>query len=163
MYLLMFFYSSLILNPIENASAHAVYVSVIEVEQGQKGEGEVRLKIFTNDLQDAIYNQTGHRLNLSDSPCVRVEKELMGYLNQHFKLSLDNNQVNLSLERCEINDMSIWIYLRFDQTRWRTINIHADYLMELFPTQTNVVSVKFGNIKRMGKMTNASRGLEFKL
>ena len=54
---------------------------------------------------------------------------------------------------CEINDISIWFNYKFTTgSKWSELEVKADYLMELFPTQSNVVSITYIDQKKMFRL-----------
>jgi hypothetical protein len=54
-----------------------------------------------------------------------------------------------------VNDISLWLTFKFNSPDlWRNVEIKANYLMELFPTQSNVVSVTYLEEKRMFRLVN---------
>jgi hypothetical protein len=44
---------------------------------------------------------------------------------------------------------------------WKILDIHADFLMELFPDQSNIVQVVHGSEKRFARTTRAERQVRF--
>ena len=66
LFLLSIFYGISLLNPGSNElrTNHAIYVSVLEVEPGS-----IMVKVFANDLEDAIYNQAQQRPDLLNANC----------------------------------------------------------------------------------------------
>jgi hypothetical protein len=131
---------------------HAIYVSVLEIEDIEAKSGELRLKVFTDDLEDAIYNQVGIRYDLKGD-CNLAQEAIQRYLSDHLELIIDNQKVSIGYISCEINDISLWITFSFSSNgQWTKVDLKADYLMELFPTQSNVVSITLGEEKRMFRL-----------
>jgi len=51
----------------------------------------------------------------------------------------------------------LWLTFEFNSpAAWRNVEITADYLMELFPTQSNVVSITYKKEKRMFRLIKGS-------
>jgi Domain of unknown function (DUF6702) len=139
-------------------AAHAIYVSVLEVEQeaGTK-QGTIRVKVFANDLEDAIFNQSKNRIALQNGDCGQNKSFIGGYFKEHLHLNIDGTPIKYRYVSCEINDISIWLTFEFiSPPAWSKVDITADYLIELFPTQSNVVSVTYRNEKRMFRLTKGS-------
>jgi uncharacterized protein DUF6702 len=137
--------------------AHAIYVSVLEIEQGKSAEqGVLRVKIFANDLEDAIYNHSQQRLSLLTA-CEQGSAAISAYFKDHLQLNIDGMAQVYNYTSCEINDISLWVTFTFiSPANWGEVALTADYLMELFPTQSNVVSVTFKDEKRMFRLTKGS-------
>jgi len=140
------------------SSNHAIYVSVLEIEQVSEGEtAKIMVKIFANDLEDAIFNQSEKRLDLLTGSCDQNAASLLSYFYDHLQLSINGKLQKYSFISCEINDTSLWLTFEFKSpSKWGELAITADYLMELFPTQSNVVSIKYHGDKRMFRMTNSA-------
>ena len=138
-------------------SDHAIYVSVLEIEREANSEqGNIRVKIFANDLEDAIFNKSKKRLDLLSGSCDQSEL-ILNYFKDHLLLKIDGDIQTYTFIGCELNDVSLWLTFDFlSPSKWGELDITADYLMELFPTQSNVVSITYNGEKRMFRMTNSS-------
>lgn len=134
---------------------HAIYVSVIEIEQNSvDSNGIIRIKVFMNDLQDAIFNQTAKHVDLANDSCDKNKVLVSGYFKDHLIIMINGLQLSYNYQSCEINDISIWFEFTFSAVnQWRTLAITADYLIELFPTQSNIVSIAYEEQKSMFRLT----------
>jgi len=139
----------------EEPVTHAIYISVLEVEQlSAKENGIIRVKIFMDDLQDAIYNQTARHINLVDDSCAKNKELVEAYFKKHLKIKINSTELEYKLVSCEVNDISIWFEYSFVVVgNWQTLEIEADYLIELFPTQSNVVSLNYLKQKKMFRLS----------
>jgi len=134
------------------SSSHAIYVSVLEVEQGS-----IKVKVFANDLEDAIFNHALQRPDLLSADCSESKALIDNYFNDYLAIKIDGKEQNYSYLSCEVNDISLWLTFEFNSpVIWREVEITADYLMELFPTQSNVVSVNYRSDKRMFRLIKGS-------
>ena len=160
LFLLSIFYSFSLLNPgsNEHRTIHALYVSVLEIEKERSSEkATIMVKIFSDDLEDAIYNHAQQRLDLQGMNCGQGKTYINNYFNDHLKLSVDGKDQSYSYLSCEVNDISLWLTFEFTtSTSWNEVEITADYLMELFPTQSNVVSITYHSEKRMFRLTKGA-------
>ena len=138
-------------------SDHAIYVSVLEIEhEANSKQGRISVKIFANDLEDAIFNKSKKRLDLQSGNCDQSEL-ILNYFKDHLLIKIDGDLQAYTFIGCELNDISLWLTFDFQSTsKWGELEITADYLMELFPTQSNVVSITYNGEKRMFRMTNSS-------
>ena len=138
---------------------HAIYVSVLEIEKVDE-RGQIRIKIFADDLEDAIYNSSQKRIDLLKGDCSQNKILVSEYFANHLQLTLDGTNVDYKFISCEVNDISIWFNYDFtSMTTWSELEVKADYLMELFPTQSNVVSINNQGQKKMFRLV---KGDEFK-
>ena len=143
---------------------HAIYVSVLEIEQTNETNGTIKLKVFADDLEDAIQNHTGKRLDLLHGDCTMNFSLIRQYLNEHLQLEIAGQQLAFSFVGCELNDISLWISFAYQhEASWSAISVSADYLMELFPTQSNVVSVARGETKRIVRLQKGSSKIQISL
>lgn len=130
---------------------HAIYLSVAEVEhKNSEKKAKIKIKVFTNDLEDVLMNAYHERISLDDaSICEKNKIMIEGYFLKHFKYAINGISIALSFERCETNGDATWLHFNITcPPQWNKISVTADYLMELFPTQSNVVSIQHGNEKR---------------
>ena len=159
-FLLSIFYSFSLLNLDSDTyrTNHALYVSVLEIEKEQSSDkATMMLKIFSDDLEDAIFNHAQQRLDLQDGSCGQGKTYIGNYFNDHLKLSIDGKEQSYTYLSCEVNDISLWLTFEIKTpTSWNEVEITADYLMELFPTQSNVVSVTYHSEKRMFRLTKGA-------
>jgi len=134
------------------SNAHAIYLSVLELKYQPNGT-EITVKVFSDDLNDALYNLTKERDNFG-ADCTKSKKSIMRYFSRYLKININGQPQNLRWAGCEINDDATWIrFLAANSGKFKKIEVKADYLMELFPTQTNVVNIQSGDKKRFLKLT----------
>ncbi|MEN8250227.1 MAG: DUF6702 family protein [Bacteroidota bacterium] len=154
LFILITYLSGLIGLP--NIEDHAVYVSVIEIDKADNSDkASLRFKLFADDLEDAIHNQSGIRTDLLKGDCRDARELIEKYLEAHFMLMINNKAVEQEYISCELNDISIWIEFELETPeKWNSVEVKADYLLELFPTQNNVVSITYQKQKRMFRLMN---------
>lgn len=141
---------------------HAIYVSVIEVEKGEKDhDGILKVKVFIDDLQDAIHNETGNRRSYR-SGCRSGDTELESYFKSHLKLELNAQSVNINLADCERLEDSLWLNFEFEsKDDWSELQISANYFMELFPTQSNIVSITNDADRQFSRLNKGNHTADF--
>lgn len=165
------FFSGLLLlcNTLSAASPsvedHAIYLSVVEITHNANAtNASVKVKVFTDDIVDAVSNMYGERVNLNqDVNLDQVSQKVTGYFSEHLRLSLNGQAVVLKLKQAESMSDAIWFH--FDvgcPQQWAELTVKADYLMELFPTQSNVVSVTQGERKRFANLVKSKPTDTFK-
>lgn len=141
-------------------SNHAVYIAVVEIKHIPPAtRAEIVIKVFTNDLEDALYNAFNTHAKLqSEDNCTAHGLLFEKYFSSHFSCAINEQERKIRFTSCEKNEDSLW--LRFDITcpeKWKNLNISADFLMELFPTQSIVISVFHGNEKNYFRLTNSAK------
>jgi hypothetical protein len=144
----------------DSVSEHAVYLSVAEVLHIKgKGDSSIKIKVFTNDIEDAVANEFHQRIKLADTSAFELQRaSLQEYFNNHFQISVNQKRQVLTLHRSEVNGDAIWFYFKMTSaSNWEEVLIKADYLMELFPTQSNVISIEHDTKKQFVRLTNAKK------
>lgn len=151
LFLLSIFYGIGLFSTVsyERSTRHAIYVSVLEVKQGS-----IMVKVFADDLEDAIFNQAQQRPDLLSGNCNQNKILISNYFEKHLMIKIDGKEQGYRYLACEVNDISIWLTFDFTSlSSWGEVEITADYLMELFPTQSNVVSITYQTEKKMFRLT----------
>lgn len=144
---------------------HAIYLSVIEVDRKDLAiPAVIKIKVFANDMEDALANQSGTRKKLIDQAgCLKAKAEIEGYFHSYFSFKVNEVSVKLELAHCELIGDALWFYFQTNETSaWQTVTVTATYLMELFPTQSNVLSIYYGQEKKFARLTKAQPTLAFK-
>lgn len=141
---------------------HGIYISVIEVEKSAGDfNGSVKVKVFVDDLEDAIHNHSNNKKSYR-SGCQSNESELKAYFEEHLVFNVNKEPKKIELLNCERLEDSLWLNFKFDQkTTWNKVDIVADYFMELFPTQSNIVSIDDGTGKQFSRLNKSQQSAEF--
>ncbi|HHH49655.1 MAG TPA: hypothetical protein ENK52_01605 [Saprospiraceae bacterium] len=132
-------------------------MSTIKItHQNNKLITDIQLKVFTNDLQDAIHNFAPDEYQPTDTKqFFPVHQKLIEqYFAQHLICQFNAQKIPLSNCTYELrNDVFLINFILETPRAWKKVNIKADYFMELFPSQSNIIHIENGNEKRFGKMT----------
>ncbi|MCB0489627.1 MAG: DUF6702 family protein [Cyclobacteriaceae bacterium] len=154
---LLLFYNTLsAASPL--AQDHAIYLSVVEVaHETNSATASVKVKVFTDDISDAVSSMYGERVNLVANVSLdQVSQKVAGYFGEHLQLSLNGRPVALKLTQLEPMSDAIWFHFEIScPQRWDELTVKADYLMELFPTQSNVLSITQGEQKRFANIVKS--------
>ena len=101
---------------------HSIYISVLEVK-----EHKMTVKVFIDNLEDAIKNDSN---------------TIEGYFQKKIRIQINDQIIGFSLEEVAEEGDSYWITFKLETPIvWKSFYLEADYFMELFPDQTNVVKV----------------------
>lgn len=144
--------------PNDKISDHAIYVSVTEIELHQNGSSTVSFKIFADDLKAAIQNFSGKRSMEPFESFIDVNQEaITSYINKYFELNLGNKEITLEYENHTLEGDAYFINFNFVSYQAPSVlMIKARYLMELFPTQQNVVKINFEKEQRFLKFDSST-------
>jgi len=126
-----------------NLNTHAIYISVVEITHDAEGSN-VEVKIFIDDLEDAIYNMSGTRHRLIDN-CNAASDDISKYVATHLKIAVNGSEKSIKWVSCDIMEDAIWLRFHMDDDDpFQKVEITANQLMELFPAQMNVIKIQSG-------------------
>ncbi len=117
---------------------HAIYISVVEMELNDQ-KADVKVKVFSDDLIDAVKNFIPDCKSTIDE--VEIE-EISYYFNSHIQLSQEAESLNLMLQNVERYEDSYFFDFSSHYDQNQKLTLSFGYLMELFPSQQNIVKVK---------------------
>ncbi|MEQ8302313.1 MAG: hypothetical protein RIB47_02895 [Cyclobacteriaceae bacterium] len=138
---------------------HAIYLSMIEITHPEASDsGELSIKVFVDDFEDALKNEFNASVKFSESDSCTSQSALIAkYFQKRFAVRVNQSPIDAVLTKCEMMGDAIWLRFLFECPRqWNTVVVNANFLMELFPTQSNVVSVKHGAAKQFLNLTNST-------
>ena len=140
----------------ERLREHALYLGTLQLKfEEQLSEAHLDVKVFSDDLQSAIRNasedfQAGplSELFAHNRPLIEA------YFHEHVQLQINGTPQVLKLYSNEqINDTHILQFKIKCPKSWTRLEITGDFFMELFPTQTNVVSVSYLEQKQFARLS----------
>ena len=114
---------------------HAIYISVMEVVV-VKREVKIDIKIFSDDLSDALRNFQGE-----DGTAVEDSELIERYMNDKISLYSEGKLCPLRIIDNNVVGESNVLHFSALLNREQDIGLRAAYLMELFPTQQNIVKL----------------------
>lgn len=123
---------------MEAVDDHAIYLSTLKVEVDEQAV-QITIKVFEDDLRDALRAHHGHVI---DTTSASFQAEVKAYFDRHLSIGQD---MDLTIERVSLIGDSYVITGVDDQKIDGSLQIEADYFMELFPTQQNVLHLVHGD------------------
>ena len=145
---------------------HAVYISVIQIAQKPESDlAEINIKVFTDDLQSALRNEFPDYKPVSESVLCEERREfILPYFSNHFSIEINNTKELLAFKNCQQEGEVYWLKFEVNcPASPQNMKIEADFFMELFPTQSNVLSLEIGGEKRYCRMTKGNSECEAEL
>ena len=138
---------------------HAIYISVVELNRLSAEKASVEIKVFTDDIEDALFNFGQERFNFKDVlECSANKTTITGYFKTHLNLAINDVPLILTYESCELNGDSVWFkFVAETPKTWSEFKIEGDHLMELFPTQVNIFNISDGDNSKMFKLTSTQK------
>ena len=147
------------------APAHAFYVSITEIGwKANINHGQLILKIFTDDLEDALYYHYKRRTLLHQSLNEAETVQMLNkYLSSKIQIQCDGQAVNLTYQQGELLPDVVRIRFRIEQKKVpQHISIKHTLLLELFDTQANIVRLDIGGSKKVIKLDKSNQTGEFR-
>ena len=134
---------------------HAIYLSLTEIEL-KESSATISIKVFSDDLQDALRNHST-RYQPGDLISYFDLNQKLGevYFQEQLTLTADGKKLDLKLVNYTIEGDAHFVNLSAElPQQMSTMELNASFLMELFPTQTNVVKITQGETVEYLKFTN---------
>jgi hypothetical protein len=135
---------------------HPIHVSVTEIEYDEKDKSlEIMMRVFIDDLEETMRNSLNQpELDILQPKGQTLDQLMRNYLNQHFKVSLDNkSQKPVYLGHERDGDAFIFYIEVANVKRWKTIGIHNDIITETHDDQSNLVHVTVRDQTRSLRLT----------
>lgn len=124
---------------------HPLYLSTCQIEIKADRSWTASLRIFHDDLEDALQNKNGQRPTLDQSTLTAHQMHILAYLKQHFMVaaargsSLDFGIVHLSM----VEDIiTVVCHGNKPWTKSKHFITH-DLLTEIFGSQKNVMTINY--------------------
>ena len=149
----------------ESVDKHALYIGVVQITMEETMT--IQVKVFSDDLQAILQNEVGYQaIGAIHDLCELQTEHLQQYFQRTLQVLINELPIDLVLSDCEqINDVHL---LQFKSIHyplaWQQVAIRADFFMELFPTQSNVLQLHYKDNernKRYGRMTAQAPSLYF--
>jgi hypothetical protein len=135
---------------------HALYISVIQIQQiAEKSPVQINIKVFTDDLQSALRNEfSDYSPVLEEILCQEKRVFISAYFSKHLTIQINEKNCHLTLMDCQKEGEVYWLKFEMENSeKWEKLKVKADFFMELFPTQSNIVNVAYGGEKRYARIT----------
>lgn len=118
---------------------HAVYISTINVIV-LDNQLEVNIKVFEDDLRDALKNYYKETIDTSH---VDFIEKVKSYFEKHLVISMGDVPIDwLNAEIRRVGDSYQYDMQSSHFLIQNEVKIKADYFLELFPTQQNILQLK---------------------
>ncbi|MCB9447841.1 MAG: hypothetical protein H6585_05785 [Flavobacteriales bacterium] len=142
---------------------HPVHVSVCEVAHNEREHTlEISLKVFVDDMAQALTERTGQEIAFSDDLTDSVHDSLIvAYLADHFTISLDGKPVLISMLGKDGKGEDLWIYMTAPAGAFHRMTVRQDVLFDEFADQQNFIHFRRGNYKHSATCTVPSPVAEF--
>ena len=151
--MIQLFYTAFLLFSTIISGTHALYLSVLTVGI-DKEIVDVTVKVFNDDFNDAIKNFTQLEITSVDSSQLHV---MNSYFENH--LIVDTSCDTILLKCVSVHSIGDSYSIRMNGKLSQGCNlemIQADYLLELFPTQKNILHLEYAGEKKFKVFEDSS-------
>ena len=140
---------------------HAIYIGTVQVI-GQPNASQVilQIKVFEDDLANALYtayeSYRSFQFDAGDEQSVALA---IDYFSQHLTFSITPNHTLESWALDEVVQTNDIVHLTLQgegPVVWPRLSVKADFFMELFPAQSNVVQIKYGDFQHYFRLTKSN-------
>lgn len=138
---------------------HALHLATIQINHQEDSKiANMSIKVFSDDLQSAIRNADDRFSPGSlETLFENNEKLIATYFSSHLQLEVDGQVSIFTLAKWEPqNDVFLLTFQISCPEIWQNIHFQADFFMELFPDQSNVLSLTHGEKKQFARLTKQS-------
>lgn len=133
---------------------HPIHLSVSEISYSEKDKAlQITSRIFIDDLETSIRK----KLNQPELDILKptggqsTDQLVSAYINDHFKVKLDNKPQKLSYLGHEIEDAAIICYIEIEKVKkFKTLEVFNDIIQETHEDQSNLIHVTYkGPVKSL--------------
>ncbi|MCX7955475.1 MAG: hypothetical protein N3A01_09865 [Bacteroidales bacterium] len=132
--------------------AHPVHVTITNVNFDEsKLLFEIRIKIFSDDFENAILKKTGINVGLTSLTVNKnTEKYMIMYISENFNLYINDRKKPLITEKTkfkyEIKEDATWIDISFNvKEKVKKIKIYNNLLNNLYDDMKNMLIINWKN------------------
>ena len=145
-------------------SAHDFHLSLTEIRHNSESKTlEISIKLFTDDLQDALVLAGAPKLELgTPNEPPTANEYIESYLKEYFELSVNGKPTEFTYLGKEAELDATWCFVEVtDVRKVKSIELINTFLLEVFDDQTNMVNLFINGQKKSGLARKGSSSLSF--
>ncbi len=128
---------------------HDIYISTLKIESTlNTSETNILIKVFADDFRDALQNHfPTEQFKVNDELCQKQE-QITQYFSNYFNCEINQKEQAILFESCTLENTMYHISFKLKTpSKWSSIQIKANYLMELFGKQSNIIQLNYRDKK----------------
>lgn len=143
-----------------NRVRHDFHTSLTEMRLNTQTKSlETTIRVFTDDLRNALKQSSGKEVKLTDSG---VDKLLKTYVMKHFAFVKEEQVIFGEYVGIEVESDVSWIYLEFKQVEdIHGMNLLNSLFFDLFEDQSNVVNIIYPEKRKTLLFTQKKKLFEY--
>lgn len=141
----------LFLLPFLSFNLHKIHVSLTNIVYKKESKTlQVTTRLFINDIEDAINNKYGLKLELdSEKETSKTDDYIKKYLKENVQIKLDDQVIQLHYLGKEYDEDIVFIYFEKENiSNFKKIAVSNTCLFDLFDDQKNIIKIKDGFIEK---------------
>ena len=141
----------ILLIPLVAFTLHKYYISLCEIEYVENQESlQITLGLFIDDIEFTLNKDHDTILNLATKDEVKnIDAYYKTYLNEHFKITINNNPTLFTYIGKEYDDNIVHFYLEIINVETlKSIEVQNTSLLRDFEYQENIIKIKANNINK---------------
>lgn len=137
---------------------HPFYMSVCEFNWKDK-ELNASVKMFTNDLEDALRKSSGKKVDLINGTNKEELNALISeYIKKRLKVKINNEPLSFQFIGFEREEDAIWSYIEYKNCpKPKNIEIENSLLYDYINNQINIVHFEIGTDKKSSKVNKPEK------
>ena len=148
---------------MEFSADHAIYISIIKItHEAAAPTATIHMRVFADDLKSILRNKFGYEaISEKETFCSDYEQYINRYFKKKLTFTINKEAPTYKLSNCERSGEVYQLAFFMDcPVNWDSAQVKANYFMELFPKQSNVLHVENAGIKRFGRATKGNELLK---
>ncbi|RKF03752.1 hypothetical protein C8N26_1379 [Tenacibaculum lutimaris] len=132
----------LLVLPLLSFTLHKYYVALTEIEYKEDSKSiQMIMNVFMDDIELAINKDYNTNLQIaSKNQLVNIDDYFYKYLQQHFKVIINNKETSYKFIGKEYDGDIVYFYLEIENVSLpKSIKIENNILVEHFPDQQNLI------------------------
>lgn len=124
---------------------HPLHLSVCDISLNRDTQSlEISHRLFADDLENVLRPTLGEKTDIiNPADPEKLSKAIGDYVLQHFRLSMDNQQLNPRYLGYELDEDVVWVYFEVPNVHHlEQISVRNTLFFDIFEDQLNLINVK---------------------
>lgn len=151
MHKIKIFFLLMVLPLLSFKVVHKYYVSVTEIEYAEDKQSlQIISRVFIDDFEKLLRERYNEKITLAvENEMEIVDFYIQKYLNEKFKIEINNQLVDLNFLGKEYEDDIMLCYLEIENIEHISrIQVVNQVLFDVFPDQQNIVRIKINSTNK---------------
>jgi hypothetical protein len=145
-------------------SFHPFYLGIVHLKHNTTNKSiESSVKLFVNDLEDALKKQTNKPIDLINGTNKdELNKLIQGYVKKNLAVKVNNKLIDLNYVGFEVEKEIVWIYSEYKNIKSiQSMQVDCSLLYEHIKQQTNIIRIEVNNNEQSTKLNKPEKTAKF--